>query len=313
MNILLSICVPTYNGGSRIKECVDCIVRAIGNREDIELIISDNASTDSTEDLLKQYNKYPFFSYYRNERNLGFNGNMARLIDIYAKGRYCWLLGDDDFLDSDALNILCPILESFKYNYISINFRTLQYEKWAKFKNSNKDRSVAIETGSYFSVIDNIASIGNVLNTFTSTQIFSLAKIRAYDKAIFIGEEWKGFRIVFPCSYMMTETFSHEDTCGMIKEPLITAIVHTKTYSDKWQMIVQETLPDYFNYCLHLAENKSALKRNRFLIRQLKHRALLQQIRKGKINQNDIFHLVNPYFWYDIMLWGIDIIHRIVF
>ena len=53
---LLSICVPTYNREIYLQECLDSIISQDSFDEDtIEIIISDNASTDGTQSLIKKY------------------------------------------------------------------------------------------------------------------------------------------------------------------------------------------------------------------------------------------------------------------
>ena len=53
--VLLSICIPTFNGGSTIEETLNCIINAVDKFDDIEVIVSDNCSDDNTEEILKGF------------------------------------------------------------------------------------------------------------------------------------------------------------------------------------------------------------------------------------------------------------------
>ena len=52
-----SVIVPVYNAEGTIDECVNSILDLDYPKEKLELIFIDNASTDSTENILKKYAK----------------------------------------------------------------------------------------------------------------------------------------------------------------------------------------------------------------------------------------------------------------
>ena len=70
---LLSICIPTYNREKYLQECLDSIIGQEGfSTQDIEIVISDNASQDGTMSLVESYKaKYPNIQYFRNAENIG--------------------------------------------------------------------------------------------------------------------------------------------------------------------------------------------------------------------------------------------------
>ncbi len=89
----LSICIPTYNRSDSLKITIDSIISQEGFDNSIEVIISDNASTDNTYNLVKSYEKYSNIKYYRNKTNL--NDYNFILAISYAKGEYIKLLSDN--------------------------------------------------------------------------------------------------------------------------------------------------------------------------------------------------------------------------
>ncbi len=71
MKPLLSICIPTYNRSSYLRNTLDSIVKQDGFSEEVEIVISDNASTDRTPDVAKEYtDKYSNIHYFRNQENI---------------------------------------------------------------------------------------------------------------------------------------------------------------------------------------------------------------------------------------------------
>lgn len=112
---LLSICIPTYNGEKYIKYNIDIIMKQIieYNFNDIEVLVSDNCSTDSIPQIMAEYTKkYPnIIRYSRNNENLGFDGNIMKLCEL-AEGKFIHLFGDDDYYAPSGLKRLHDVLKN---------------------------------------------------------------------------------------------------------------------------------------------------------------------------------------------------------
>ncbi len=67
---LLSICIPTYNRAEYLKQSLESLV--VQNKfSEIEVVISDNCSTDNTEEICLEFQKnFPNIKYFRNEENI---------------------------------------------------------------------------------------------------------------------------------------------------------------------------------------------------------------------------------------------------
>lgn len=91
MEPFLSICIPTYNRGKIVYDTVCNTLKS--DRDDIEVVVSNNCSTDDTEELLMQI-KDERFKYYRNEYNNGADNLISVL--TYAHGEYLLLISDED-------------------------------------------------------------------------------------------------------------------------------------------------------------------------------------------------------------------------
>ena len=114
MAIKLSIAIPTYNGSRYVREALDSIISQLGYiDEEIEIVVSDNASTDKTPEIIRDYqNKYPFVKYFRNEENLGADRNFDLAVRR-STGEYVWLFSDDDRLRSGAIKKVLSVLKQY--------------------------------------------------------------------------------------------------------------------------------------------------------------------------------------------------------
>jgi len=111
--INLSILIPTFNHGEYINILLDSIISQLGERKDVEVLISDNASTDETPEICFGYcQRVPLIKYKRNEYNLGFDLNVLGLIQS-SIGRYSWIIGSDDWLEVRAIDTVLGCIEMF--------------------------------------------------------------------------------------------------------------------------------------------------------------------------------------------------------
>lgn len=107
---LLSICLPTFNRAPHLEHCLQSIYDQIGDHELIEVIVSDNASTDATAEIATRYaSRYSNMKYVRNEENIGGDPNIFRVMNL-AQGKFVKLQGDDDFYVEGTLNALLHVL-----------------------------------------------------------------------------------------------------------------------------------------------------------------------------------------------------------
>ncbi|MEK3716556.1 MULTISPECIES: glycosyltransferase [unclassified Paenibacillus] len=112
--LLFSICIPTYNREEELDVCLNSIYSQNARMEDFEVIVSDNASTDRTEELVRKYQLgYPNLRYYRNEHNEGADYNFLKCAG-YARGEFIKLHGDDDYWLPGSLEALYSVIEQNK-------------------------------------------------------------------------------------------------------------------------------------------------------------------------------------------------------
>lgn len=111
-DVLLTIGIPTYNRSGALKRLLAQIEAETPEGASVELLISDNASTDDSEQVVRQASSVSRmnYSYYRNATNLGFDGNITAIYQK-AKGSYVWFLADDDLIEPDGVRALLKVLQ----------------------------------------------------------------------------------------------------------------------------------------------------------------------------------------------------------
>ena len=100
MNDLVSIITPSYNSEKFIEDTILSVINQ--DYDSIEHIIINDGSTDSTEEIIKKYDKH--IKYIKVENG---GANRARNIGAkIAKGKYFMFLDSDDILDKNTIKIL---------------------------------------------------------------------------------------------------------------------------------------------------------------------------------------------------------------
>ncbi|GHT02294.1 hypothetical protein AGMMS50276_32130 [Synergistales bacterium] len=124
--ILLSICMPTYNRSKHIKRQLSFILRDASEfiGKEVEILVSDNASPDDTDKIIRGiYHENPdTFFYIEQEENIGC-GQWVYLINK-AEGKYVWLVGDDDVLRPGIVEHVIDLLNRYKDEDLGALFLT---------------------------------------------------------------------------------------------------------------------------------------------------------------------------------------------
>ncbi|MFT3677932.1 MAG: glycosyltransferase [Chitinophagaceae bacterium] len=107
---LVSIVMPTYNGEKYIRKAIEsCLAQTYSN---IELIIIDDCSTDSTAKIVNEYlvqdNRV---RYSRNEKNLKLPGALNKGFDLSGGELLTWT-SDDNVYSPEAIQVMAEKLKS---------------------------------------------------------------------------------------------------------------------------------------------------------------------------------------------------------
>lgn len=123
-NKLLTIAIPTYNRSYFLDKLLNSIFQQYDER--LEVIVSDNASTDNTEEIIKKYDKV---NYIRNITNIGPDANFLQCYKK-ASAKYVWLVGSDDILYPGAINKIINFLDkNKKLTHVFLNHNFFKFEE----------------------------------------------------------------------------------------------------------------------------------------------------------------------------------------
>jgi len=112
-NILLSICIPSYNRGTYALRNVKELLKMPYDNE-VEIIVSNNGSTYDTEGYEEISNRIDDsrIVYFQFNQNQHFLGNFWKVLEL-AKGKYALILSDEDQLILTALPHYLNLLKKY--------------------------------------------------------------------------------------------------------------------------------------------------------------------------------------------------------
>ncbi|MCF2146864.1 glycosyltransferase [Desmonostoc muscorum LEGE 12446] len=103
---LLTIAIPTYNRAELLNKQLAWLAQAInGFEDDCEILVSDNCSTDNTQEVIQKWQKKLSsitFKSNKNSKNLGVVKNIMYCLNS-ATTKYVWTIGDDDPIQDRAV------------------------------------------------------------------------------------------------------------------------------------------------------------------------------------------------------------------
>lgn len=98
---LVSVCLPVRNGADRVPVVIASVLAQ--THENLELIVSDNASTDGTEDVCRELAASdPRIVYHRHAANVGLLNNFISAMQL-SRGSFFRWIGDDDWLPPHSI------------------------------------------------------------------------------------------------------------------------------------------------------------------------------------------------------------------
>ena len=119
---LLSLCIPTFNRAFCLINQLERIKNNLinfDNKNNIEICISDNASTDNTLKVIEEYKKYFDIQLFKNKKNYGALVNQIHVLEM-ASGKYVWLLSDDDLIENESLSYLYRIISNNDFDILHV-------------------------------------------------------------------------------------------------------------------------------------------------------------------------------------------------
>ncbi|RKR82246.1 glycosyltransferase involved in cell wall biosynthesis [Mucilaginibacter gracilis] len=146
--MILSVCIPTYNRLPELKINLKFLIQEVlsNYNDDVEIIISDNYSTDGTYEYINTLaNQYPFIISHTNPSNIGMVPNWKKSISL-ARGKFVWLLGSDDIVIPGKFSLLKDAI----YKYPEVCLFLLNNKNWnpedEEFVNFDENIFIEAET-----------------------------------------------------------------------------------------------------------------------------------------------------------------------
>lgn len=140
---LISIAMATYNGEKYLREQLESIYSQ--TYKNIEVVVTDDGSTDKTVEILEEYANSHGLRYYINETNLGFVKNFEKAVDL-CRGEYIALSDQDDIWLPHKLSTL---MENIGNNLLICSDAKLIDENnniiaYSQFEYSNKSKNISL-------------------------------------------------------------------------------------------------------------------------------------------------------------------------
>jgi glycosyltransferase involved in cell wall biosynthesis len=105
----VSIGMPVYNGEKYIRQAIDSVISQTFT--DFELVISDNASTDGTEAICREFAKRDSrIRYIRQKENIGAINNFNFLLKRASSTYFSWI-SHDDYLENTYVEVMARYLD----------------------------------------------------------------------------------------------------------------------------------------------------------------------------------------------------------
>lgn len=145
--MILSICIPNYNRSKYLENCLNSIYIAskeIDNFE-FEVCISDNHSEEKISEIIKKYQNKINIQFNQNPKHIGIGLNAIQSVKM-AKGRFAWVIGNDDLLTPLALITLEKLLKKPGIDFFFINSFFLKLSYLEKFKHPIDTKKIQLSS-----------------------------------------------------------------------------------------------------------------------------------------------------------------------
>jgi abequosyltransferase len=118
---LLTLAIPTYNRAWCLRELLSVLVDQLIDEPRVELIISDNASSDDTETVVREFSARGLrVRYIRNVENVGPDANFLQCFE-QARGKYTWIFSDDDLIIPGGIAKILSYCQAAEYDLIWVS------------------------------------------------------------------------------------------------------------------------------------------------------------------------------------------------
>lgn len=210
-NPKVSVIVPVYNTEKYLRKCIESLVNQ--TLEDIEIVIINDGSKDSSEDIIKEYIKrYPDKFVYRYQENSGQAVARNKALDL-CNGEYIGFLDSDDFVREEMFERMYNKAVEANADYVACGYTDLTYEGEKEIELQHYVASkVALKTKDMYSG----ALVSPFLHLY-KTDIVKKAQVKFPEGVIY--EDTAFYLNLIP----------HIKTLAVIEEPLAYRVRHSNS------------------------------------------------------------------------------------
>jgi glycosyltransferase involved in cell wall biosynthesis len=230
----VSIGMPVYNGEKHIRQALDSLLAQ--NYGNFELVISDNASTDGTQEICHEYAmRDRRIRYYRNRQNMGAAWNFNRVLEL-SKGEYFMWAADDDGWERDYTSTLLSVISQFPESIVSFS-NYMKYSEDGDFLGNEELTGAEVCEMAFRELI---------------AMVFSLQKINVALYGLFRREELRTLlKDGFPdCSAPDRVIFAHfalaEKTVTLTNKYLYRRTIHSRPFAARDLYTLQHSKSNAF-------------------------------------------------------------------
>lgn len=171
MDEKISVIMPVYNCENDIRNALNSLINQSFGFENIEVIIFDDCSTDSTPDILKEYsNKYPNIKCFFSKKNYGACGKGRNVGLEHASTDYVMFLDSDDEFAEDTCEVMYSTITSE-----DVDFVLCRYDMYVNGEFLDHNKSFLDEYGPMTrvdSLMDNLEMISTCSNFVAWNKIY---------------------------------------------------------------------------------------------------------------------------------------------
>ncbi len=170
---LVSIGMPVFNGEKSLAQALDALLKQ--DYTNLEIIISDNGSTDHTPEICQEFlKKDSRIKYYHSPENLGSNWNFNRVFNL-SSGKYFMWAAHDDLRDLSFVRACVEKLEQFPEAVLCHTHTSI-------FIENRKERLVVANLDSFDGVTGLVGRYRETLKHFPAVAIYGVYRSAALKK-----------------------------------------------------------------------------------------------------------------------------------
>ena len=247
-----SLLVPVYNGEKYLPNLFESFLRQDIPIDEYEIVCVDDCSSDDSIGMIKSYQKhYPNIRLLRNEKNSRLATNVNKLVD-FAEGKYFWLIGQDDYIESNCLGMLWEKLEKKQLEVLLFNYDKVD------------EKGILLNEYRVFGAVEKTSGLNYIKGQFSDRDYCSY--ILGYEwRGVYKTDFWKnnGIRCVDGMNYedtvILLKALVYANAVASINEILYHyrvnsgSITYTENFKKKGELIyefafdVGEEVEEFYN------------------------------------------------------------------